>query len=82
MTAQWISSGEPVPPAPLEPADDDGSREWHAGRFTFRRYRRPGRWSCEATDGSVAVSGAAGFRTPFGAFAAVLSTLPRKGSTP
>lgn len=79
MTAQWISSGEPAPLVSLEPADDDGSREWHVGRFTFRRYPRPGRWSCEATAGSVPLCGAAGFRTPFGAFAAVLSTLPRRG---
>jgi hypothetical protein len=41
-------------------------KEWQAGRFTFRRARRQGRWTCQ-----VSGRGAAGYRTPFGAFLTV-----------
>ena len=41
-------------------------REWRAGQFTFRRSRRQGRWTCQVPD-----RGAAGYRTPLGAFLAV-----------
>ena len=41
-------------------------KEWRIGSFTFRRGRRQGRWTCQVSD-----RGAAGYRTPFGAFFAV-----------
>jgi hypothetical protein len=68
-TAHWISDGSEAPSVPLKPAGAP-YREWHVGRFEFRRSRRMGRWACQTT-GGPRFCGIAGARTPFGAFLAV-----------
>lgn len=67
MAANWISGGTELPEGsvPLQVASMP-YREWRLGRFTFRRARRRGLWTCEVSD-----RGAAAYRTPFGAFLAV-----------
>lgn len=64
MPANWISDGSDVP-VQLQ-VSSAPCREWQLGRFTFRRARRRGLWTCQVSD-----RGAGAYRTPLGAFLAV-----------
>lgn len=83
--AHWISDGSEVPCVPLKSAAP--RRVWRLGAFEFAQAPRRGRWSCQTAGepgtadggrviaGTFPACGAAGYRTPFGAFLAVLRVL-------
>jgi hypothetical protein len=66
MAASCIPGGSGLPEgATALAAAPVPYREWHIGRYGFRRARRQGLWTCQVTD-----AGAIGYRTPLGAFLA------------
>ncbi len=76
MDVQCTVDGIPMPGVDGTVTLDPPYREWHIAGFEIRRSRRVGRWTVQTGAASGRrMCGAAAYRTPLGAFLAVLRML-------